>query len=131
MQKIPNELHYTQTHEWVRIENDGKVTVGITEHAQSQLGDLVVVEVPSVGAVVHAADEVCVLESVKATTEVYSPLSGTIIEVNEDLEEAPGLLNSDPYGDGWLFVIAPRDPEEFSELLDAQAYGEYIEDDEE
>lgn len=131
MKRIPNELQYTQTHEWVRVENDGKVTVGITEHAQKQLGDLIVVELPSPGTVVHASDEVCVLESVKATSEVYSPLSGTIIDVNEDLEEAPGLLNNDPYGDGWLFVLAPRDPEEFSELLDAEGYEEYIEIDEE
>ncbi len=130
MKKIPNELQYTQTHEWVRVEENGKVTVGITDHAQSQLGDLSFVELPSPGALVHAADEVCVLESVKATSEVYSPLSGVIVEVNEDLAEAPLLVNKDPYGDGWLFVIEPRDPEEFSELLDPDTYEEYLETDE-
>jgi glycine cleavage system H protein len=130
MSKVPKELQYTQTHEWVLVEEDGTIMVGITEHAQSQLGELVFVELPDLGAKVNASDEVGVLESVKATSEIYSPISGKIIEINETLEEAPGLVNSDPYGDGWLFRIDPIDPDELSDLLDAEAYSEYMEEDE-
>jgi len=129
--KVPSELRYTQTHEWIRMEDDGTLVVGITDHAQAQLGELVFADLPDVGVNVSASDEVCVIESVKAASDVYSPVSGKIIEVNEDLEEAPGLVNSDPYGDGWLFKIDPDDLEELSELLDAEAYGEYLEEDEE
>ena len=130
MSDIPNELRYTQTHEWLRVEDDGMLVVGITDHAQSQLGELVFVELPDIGANVHASDEVCVAESVKAASDVYSPVSGKIIASNEDLEESPSLVNSDPYGDGWLFKIDPIDPDEFSELLDAEAYRQYLEEDE-
>lgn len=113
------------------MEDDGTLVVGITDHAQAQLGELVFADLPDVGVNVSASDEVCVIESVKAASDVYSPVSGKIIEVNEDLEEAPGLVDSDPYGDGWLFKIDPDDLEELSELLDAEAYGEYLEEDEE
>lgn len=130
MSKVPKELQYTQTHEWVLVEEDGTILVGITEHAQSQLGELVFVELPDLGAKVNASDEVGVIESVKATSEIYSPISGKIIEINESLEEAPGLVNSDPYGDGWLFRIDPIDPDELSDLLDAEAYAQYMEEDE-
>lgn len=130
MSKVPKELQYTQTHEWVLVEEDGTILVGITEHAQSQLGELVFVELPEIGVKVHASDEVGVIESVKATSEIYSPISGKIIETNESLEEAPGLVNSDPYGDGWLFKIDPADPDELSDLLDADAYSQYMEEDE-
>src|SRR5436190_844192 len=115
--KIPSELRFTQTHEWIRIEEDGTVVVGITYHAQSQLGELVFVDLPDIGIRVHASDEVCVVESVKAASDVYSPLSGTIIAINEDLEESPSLVNSDPFGDGWLFKIEPTDTEEITELM--------------
>lgn len=131
MRKIPKELKYTNTHEWVRFEEDGMLVVGITDHAQSQLGELVFVDLPDVGILVHASDEVCVIESVKAASEVYSPVSGKVIEVNEDLEESPSLVNSDPYHDGWLFKIDPSDTEELNELLDEEAYTEYLEEDDE
>ncbi len=130
MSKVPSELRYTQTHEWVRVEDDGSFVVGITDHAQSQLGELVFADLPDVGAKVNSSDEVCVIESVKAASDVYSPVSGKIMEVNEDLEESPSLVNSDPYGDGWLFRIDPVDPDELSELLDADAYSQYMEEDE-
>jgi len=130
MSRIPPELRYTQTHEWVRVEDDGTLVVGITDHAQGQLGELVFVELPDVGEPVNASDEVCVIESVKAASDVYSPISGKIIAINEDLEEAPSLVNSDPYGDGWLFRIDPADPDEFSELLDADGYTQQMEEDE-
>lgn len=130
MTKVPHELKYTQTHEWIRVEEDGALTIGITDNAQAQLGELMFVELPDVGIKVNASDEVCVIESVKTATDVYSPISGRIVEINEDLEEAPGLINSDPYGDGWLFKIDPSDPDEFSELLEAEDYQNYIEEDE-
>lgn len=127
--KIPNELRYTRTHEWVRVEDDGTVVVGITDHAQSTLGELVFVDLPDVDHIGHAGDDVCVVESVKAASDIYMPISGKIIAVNNDLEEAPSLINSDPYGDGWLFKVQPIDIEEFSELLDADAYSEMSEED--
>lgn len=130
MSKIPPELRYTQTHEWVRVEDDGTLVVGITDHAQAQLGELVFVELPDLGESVNSSDEVCVVESVKAASDVYCPVSGKIIATNEDLEEAPNLVNSDPYGDGWLFRLDPIDPDEFSELLDADSYAQYMEEDE-
>lgn len=131
MNKFPSELRYTQTHEWVRVEDDGMLVVGITEHAQSQLGELVFADLPEVGIRVNAADEVCVVESVKVASDIYSPVTGKIVEINEELEEAPGLINTDPYGDGWLFKIDPVDPEELSDLLDAESYNDYLKEDEE
>lgn len=131
MIKIPTELKYTQTHAWVRLEEDGTYLVGITEHAQSQLGELVFVDLPDIGIRIHSSDEVCVVESVKAASDVYSPLSGTIIAVNEDLEESPSLVNSDPYHDGWLYRMKPSDLDEMDELLDDEAYAHYLETDEE
>jgi glycine cleavage system H protein len=130
MNKVPTELRYTQTHEWVRLEEDGTVTVGITDYAQSRLGELVFIGLPDPNILIHASDEVCALESVKTASDVYSPLSGKILEINEDLEEAPSLVNSDPYGDGWLFKLEPSDMEECSELLDPSAYVDYMEEDE-
>jgi len=130
MLKVPTELRYTQTHEWIRVEEDGTLVIGITDHAQAQLGELVFVDLPDAEAKVNSSDEVCVVESVKTTSDVYSPVSGKIVEINEDLEESPSLVNSDPYGDGWLFRIDPVDPEELNELLDAESYTEYMEEDE-
>ncbi len=126
MNHIPADLYYTEAHEWVRCDDDGTLVVGITEHAQLQLGEIVSVELPDEQAVVHAADEVCSIESAKTAIEIYSPVSGKIIAVNDVLEEAPGLVNSDPYDDGWFFRIAPDDMEELEELLRAEDYKEHL-----
>lgn len=129
MNKIPDELRYTRTHEWVRVEDDGMVVVGITDHAQCTLGELVFVDLPDLDHIGHAGDDVCVVESVKAASDIYMPVSGKIIAVNHELEESPNLVNSHPYDEGWLFKIHPIDTEEFSELLDADAYSEMNEED--
>lgn len=127
MDHIPEELKYTETHEWVYKEpNKNVATVGITDYAQDQLGEISVVDLPEVGLRVAAGDDVCVLESVKAAADVFSPLSGTIVAVNEDLEESPGLINSDPYGDGWLYKIELKDSVEYDELIDKDAYYEIM-----
>ncbi len=126
MSEIPPDLKYASTHEWVRMEADGTATVGITDHAQEQLGDLVFVELPEVGARYAAGDACAVVESVKAASDIYAPISGTVVEVNEALEESPQLVNEDPYGDGWLFRLEPSDPSELDSLLDAAAYLEQI-----
>lgn len=127
MEHFPDELKYTETHEWVlKDHNKNIATVGITDYAQDQLGELVFVDLPEVGLKVAAGDDVCVLESVKAAADVFSPISGTIIAVNEDLDESPGLVNSDPYQDGWLYKIEIKDIVEYNELLDKAAYQEYV-----
>jgi len=123
---IPTELRYTESHEWVREESAKEVLVGITEHAQDALGELVFVKLPEVGDIVHAGDEVAVVESVKAASDVYAPVSGEIIAINDSLEEAPSLVNQDPYGDGWLFKIRLKDTAELEHLLDAEGYQEQI-----
>jgi len=105
MSNIPSELKYATSHEWVRNEGDGTVTIGITEHAQDLLGDMVFVELPDVGDEVSTGDDICVAESVKAASDIYAPVSGKVVEVNEDLEDSPELVNSDAFGDGWLFKI--------------------------
>lgn len=130
MNKIPKELLYTQTHEWIRLEEDNTAVVGITDHAQSLLGELVFVELPDLEIDIHASDDICVVESVKAASDVYSPLTGKIIAVNEDLEEAPSLVNKDPYGDGWLFKVAYTDKSEIKDLLDADSYASVMEEEE-
>ncbi|WP_416305643.1 glycine cleavage system protein GcvH [Neptunicella sp. SCSIO 80796] len=129
MSNIPSELRYATTHEWVRPEGDGTFTVGITEHAQELLGDMVFVELPEVGTEVSAGDDVAVAESVKAASDVYAPISGEIIAVNEDLEDSPEQVNADPFGDGWLFKIKAEDPDEFEDLLDAEGYENSIDED--
>ncbi|MDD5452992.1 MAG: glycine cleavage system protein GcvH [Candidatus Bipolaricaulis sp.] len=118
---IPQELRYTKDHEWVRLEGD-KARVGITDHAQKQLGDIVFVELPSVGAVGRRGDRLATVESVKAVGEVFAPLSGEVVEVNAALPGSPDLVNKDPYGEGWLFVIRVAAPREAGELLDAASY---------
>jgi glycine cleavage system H protein len=128
MIKLPKELLFTETHEWIRVESDGSVVIGITDHAQSLLGELVFVDLPDLGVEVHSSDDICVVESVKAASDVYSPLTGKILEINEELEESPSLVNTDPYGDGWLFKLKPKDNEELKDLLDADAYEEYLEE---
>ncbi|WP_137166195.1 glycine cleavage system protein GcvH [Salinimonas lutimaris] len=122
MSNIPTDLRYAATHEWVRPEGDGVFTVGISEHAQELLGDMVFVDLPDVGDQVSTGDDVAVAESVKAASDVYTPLTGEIIAVNETLEESPELVNSDSYGDGWLFKIKADDPSEVENLLDAEGY---------
>ncbi|MCF2948062.1 glycine cleavage system protein GcvH [Paraglaciecola aquimarina] len=128
MSNIPTDLRYASTHEWVRPEGDGVFTVGISEHAQELLGDMVFVELPDVGSEVATGDDVAVAESVKAASDVYAPLTGEVVAINEDLEDSPELVNSDPYGDGWLFQIKAEDPEEVEALLDAEGYETSIED---
>lgn len=128
MSNIPNELRYASTHEWVRPEGDGVFTVGITEHAQELLGDMVFVELPDVGDTISAGDDVAVAESVKAASDVYAPITGEVLEVNEELEDSPELVNSDAFGDGWLFKVKAEDESEVEALLDAEGYGASIEE---
>lgn len=128
MSDTPAELKYAATHEWVRDEGDGTVTVGITDHAQDSLGDVVYVELPEVGATVAAADEVAVVESVKAASDIYAPVSGEIIAINELLEDEPGTVNGSPYEDGWFFKIRMSDASELESLLDADGYNEAAEE---
>jgi len=129
MNNIPSELKYAKSHEWVRDEGDGCVTVGITDHAQEQLGDLVFVELPQPGGQVRAGDECAVVESVKAASDVYSPVSGEILEVNTELADSPEAINSDAFGSGWMFKVRLDDPEELDSLLDADDYEELLEAD--
>ena len=128
MQEIPGDLKFLKSHEWARVEDKGTVTVGISDHAQGLLGDLVYVELPSVGDTVKAGNAVAVVESVKAASDVYAPVSGEIVAVNEALPDKPETINEDAYGDGWIFVIKPDNlAEEQEELLDPDAYAELIE----
>ena len=129
MSKIPSELRYVASHEWVRTESDGTVTVGITEHAQDLLGDMVFVELPDVGDTVSTGDDVAVCESVKAASDIYAPVSGEVIAVNEELEDAPELVNSDAFGEGWLFKIKLDDANEVESLLDAEGYQNVLDED--
>jgi len=123
--KIPEELRYTKDHEWTRIEGR-RATVGITDHAQDQLTDVVYVELPAVGKVVRAGDVLGTVESVKAVSEIFSPLSGKVVEVNHTLEDAPEIVNGDPYGKGWIVVLEISDPDEGKGLMDAAAYRKHI-----
>ncbi|GGY10415.1 glycine cleavage system protein GcvH [Paludibacterium paludis] len=126
MSHIPADLKYVESHEWLRQEADGTVTVGITEHAQSLLGDIVFVELPKVGAVLKANDQAGVVESVKAASDVYAPVAGKVVAVNEALEGEPELANSEPYGEGWFFRIEPANPADLDGLLSADAYASEI-----
>jgi glycine cleavage system H protein len=128
MSNIPSDLKYLESHEWARLESDGTVTVGISDHAQEALGDLVFVEVPEVGRALTKGGAAAVVESVKAASDVYSPVSGTVTQQNEALNGAPELVNEDPYGKGWLFKLQPTDPSQLSQLLDAAAYGKVVEE---
>tara|TARA_R110002167_G_scaffold43791_3_gene132138 strand:- start:578 stop:967 length:390 start_codon:yes stop_codon:yes gene_type:complete len=128
MSNTPADLRYASTHEWVRPDGDGVFTIGLSDHAQQLLGDMVFVELPDVGAEVGTGDDIAVAESVKAASDVYAPISGEIVAVNEDLGDTPELVNSDPYGDGWLFKIKAEDPNEVEGLLDSAAYEGTIED---
>ena len=126
MSTIPSELKYVKTHEWLDILTDGTVKVGITDHAQELLGDMVYVELPEVGRELNAGDECGVVESVKAASDVYSPLTGKVVEVNDAVVETPEKLNSDPYGDGWLYRIEIADRGELDEALDSNGYAAVI-----
>lgn len=128
---LPEELKYTKTHEWGLQEKKDVIVVGITDHAQQLLGDMVFIELPEVGDAVHAGDELGVVESVKAASDFYAPVSGEIIEINEELANAPALVNTDPYGDGWLVKIRIEDPEEYDELMSAEDYEETLAEEEE
>lgn len=127
MSNVPDELKYSKEHEWLRKEADGSWTVGITEHAQELLGDMVFVDLPEVGATVNAGDDCAVAESVKAASDIYAPVSGEIIAVNSELEGTPELINSEPYAGGWIFKIKASNESELDALLDAAAYEALLE----
>ncbi len=123
---IPDELHYTPEHEWVRREGDDEVTIGITDFAQDALGDIVYVSLPEVGEALGGGTSVGELESTKSVSDVYAPVSGAVVARNDALEQAPDLINSDPYGEGWLLRVKLDDPSALDSLLDAAGYGEQI-----
>ena len=122
MSQVPAELRYLKSHEWARLENDGTITIGISDHAQQSLGDLVFVEAPEAGRRVSAGESCAVVESVKAASDVYSPVSGEVVAGNADLGGQPELINSDPYGAGWIMRIRPDDKTQFAAMMDAKAY---------
>ena len=126
MSELPGDLTYTKEHEWMRREEDGSVTVGITDHAQSALGDLVYVELPEVGQEVESGGEMAVVESVKAASDVYAPLGGTIMAVNEELADDPEKINADPYGDGWIVRMQPSGDD--GESMDPDAYQAFLDE---
>ena len=128
MSNVPAELKYSQEHEWLRKEADGTYTVGITEHAQELLGDMVFVDLPEVGKTVDAGDDCAVAESVKAASDIYAPIGGEIVAVNDALSDAPELVNSEPYTEGWIFRIKASDESQVAALLDAAAYEALLED---
>ena len=130
MSQVLPKLRYARSHEWARVEDDGTVTVGISDHAQEALGDVVFVELPDVGADLGAGDDAGVVESVKAASDIYAPVSGKVIAVNSELEDTPETVNSDPYHDGWFFRLQPQDAAEVeSLLLDAETYQQHCEED--
>lgn len=124
MSQTPSELKYASSHEWARLEEDGTVTVGITDHAQEALGDVVFVELPEVGDSLAAAEEAGVVESVKAASDVYAPVAGEVIAINATLEDAPETVNSDPYNDGWFYKLQAADVSELERLLSAEDYAQ-------
>ena len=128
MSNIPSDLRYRDSHEWIRVEDEGTVVVGISDHAQEALGDMVFVELPEPGMSYDQAEACAVVESVKAASDIYAPVSGEVVEANGKLEDSPELVNSDPYGEGWLFRMIPSDSSELDGLLDADAYAAQQED---
>lgn len=128
MSEIPTDMHYTKSHEWVRLEEDGTVTVGISDHAQELLGDIVFVELPEVDSEFAAEDACCVVESVKAASDIYMPITGEVMDTNQALVDEPDLINSSPYDDGWIFKIKPADAEDIGQLMDASTYEAEIAD---
>ncbi len=129
MSEIPGDLKFMKSHEWARVEGDGKVTVGISDHAQGLLGDLVYVDLPEVGDRVEAGNACAVVESVKAASDVYAPISGAIVAVNSALADKPETINEDAYGEGWLFVVEVDDADQLNDLLAPDDYAELLEDD--
>lgn len=129
MSDIPSELRFADSHEWVEMLEDGLVRVGISDHAQEQLGDLVFVELPEEDAEITKGEACAVVESVKAASDVYAPVTGEIVGINEALADSPETINNDPYGDGWLFTVKPSDEGELDELMDAEAYAEHVSED--
>ena len=127
MSNVPSELKFLSSHEWVMVDGD-EATIGISDHAQELLGDLVFVELPEIGSAVSAGDTVAVVESVKAASDTYAPVSGEVIEVNEELEDSPERINDDPYGDGWMYRVKMDDPDEVDGLLNAESYTDSIAD---
>ena len=128
MAEFPDNLNYLDSHEWARVEDDGTVTVGISDHAQESLGDVVFVELPELNSSVTAKVEAGVVESVKAASDIYAPVSGTVSAINEKLEEAPEIVNDSPYDDGWFFKITPSDLDEVSSLLTSAEYRKVCEE---
>tara|TARA_A100000164_G_C21912351_1_gene776298 strand:- start:1327 stop:1713 length:387 start_codon:yes stop_codon:yes gene_type:complete len=128
MSDLPGDLKFLSSHEWARVESDGTITIGISDHAQDLLGDIVFVELPEVGQSVDAENDTAIVESVKAASDIYSPLSGEVIEVNSLLEDQPEIINSSPYEDGWFFKLAPSDLGELDNLLSPEDYSEVCED---
>ena len=128
MSDVPGDLKFLSSHEWARVELDGTITIGISDHAQDLLGDIVFVELPEVGQSVDAENDTAIVESVKAASDIYSPLSGEVIEVNSLLEDQPEIINSSPYEDGWFFKLTPSDMGELDNLLSPEDYSEVCED---
>ena len=128
MKNIPGDLKFLSSHEWARVESDGTITIGISDHAQDLLGDIVFVELPEVGQTLDAETDAAIVESVKAASDVYSPLSGEVIEVNSMLEDQPEIINSSPYEDGWFYKLTPSDMGELNNLLSPEDYSDVCED---
>jgi glycine cleavage system H protein len=128
MSELPGDLLFTSEHEWLRRDDDGNVTIGITDHAQAALGDLVYVELPEVGLEVESGGDLAVVESVKAASDVYAPIDGTVVEINVDLANDPEIINADPYGDGWLVKLQPNDDLDEDALLTPEAYQELLDE---
>ncbi len=126
MSDVPTHLKYSKSHEWVELQEDGSVRVGITDHAQSLLGDMVYIEPPELGRELEAAEECAVVESVKAASDLYAPVAGEVSAVNPELEENPAMVNSSPFGDGWIFALTPHSAASLDELMDAAAYSELV-----
>jgi glycine cleavage system H protein len=126
MSQNPINLHYAATHEWARLEADGSVTVGITDHAQQALGDVMYVELPAVGAVVLTAGFTGIVESVKAASDIYAPIAGTVLAVNDELADTPERINEDPYGAGWFYRLQPEEPNQLNALLNAGGYASAV-----
>jgi glycine cleavage system H protein len=122
MSDLPVELKYARSHEWARLDSEGTVLIGITDHAQEALGDVVYVELPEIGAEIDAGAEIAVVESVKAASDIYSPVSGQVVEVNQTLEDEPEAVNRSPYADGWLFRIKLSNPDELNDMMDVDSY---------
>jgi len=128
MSEIPGDLKFLKSHEWARVEQDGRVTIGISDHAQALLGDLVYVELPDVGDRIEAGNACAVVESVKAASDVYAPVTGTVVAVNEALSDKPETINEDAYGEGWIYMLEMEDPDQLNELLAPDDYAELLED---